>query len=1329
MQQRTLSPHLDPNMASHSITGEGFQKSLDKFRQRLSPEQRNRFSLSSLDDVKFEIQSIQERLGPDKNLRSFQRMKRFLEGMEQLEKLVQIFLNTSEVVAFVWGPIKLALMVASARVENLERLLGVYNEIGEVLNGVGKYDRLFKYYPDYRKVLEIYFYDILEFHYQVLNTFAKPSWKTALDYVWPAFKTKFEPIIESLRRHRELLTDEKSTVILEEVQHAHSILQDIRSRLERLQQGINNQARELRERILKQKENVRTKLRPRDYIEDHRLALNRRVVSSSGNWILADPKFKAWLHGGAAAERILYINGMPGSGKTILVSTIIDHLSRSRQTNNNHHTVLFFYFSDEGGNEASNAKADMFRALLMQLMDQDDTILEYLDQKFAGLADSDIRRESFLEESLGYCINKQSEISILIDALDESKKGSGGGLNSIVTWIQEVITVAAVQGIHVRFLVSGQRDGLVDQSLSLYLSIHLDGTDQHKDDIRNYVSLKASGIRTRFKLNASEETNIVCKVVEAAQGMFLYARVVLENLFSQPSIAHFRGELSRENFPTELGQAYERVAIRIFDRLHEAMRWSAVRILAWVATSGRPLRRREIQARFCIQPSDSSCEFEERMLDSFKTTCGSLVDVEPCEQYPDSEHEQIVRIVHPTAGKYLAQSRRILPFQEHADAAIYFSRYLTSHPFQGSVAKGEIQTIALTGYYALQDYACAFWHHHVILALSPPSDISPEFMETVVRCAEALILISQPEPSWTSPLDNLTATEGINLREGLIRTTNELSHISTEGSLLSQKIERIRSVIESIHHEVKFSDGTTIDAFKELHGPLRFKCPKVKCHHFATGFGKREERDDHVREHERPFRCSQLGCPARTTGFPSSRLLAGHIRYFHNSDPVPLFPKRGTSATIHRAVASGDLEAVKDFHRAGVSLLSPEKKKGGLTPLQLSITNGHLNICAYILEQNPSLANFWLLPKTSTWDWITSQTYSPLKEALRTDDIHLFETLKYSSGSQFSLDRLCDIVPAIVAYGSISILGGISDDFSSWKAIASEFISARSWEGICDCCKAVSQTSSDSLMKQTAIVHEFLAKLFPSFCKPGRKPPQRAFFTPERSESITNALNFLYLDKSWSLLSISISSRAYAVAECALDLIDMVDQTNASYAVEIRFLRQLVLKVEEDKDWMKLRMRNLAERLITATGITETNTVDAYGDLPLHDAINGGNLSCAEVLIPVTINLDQRSRSYDCTSLELAGMHNHRSIVKLLIESNRVDLTQNLQSQLGTPTLKYRGGKWYLNKDAIFDRSRDPNQDDLPICDYVPPEQESPLEPLSDTAPLEPLSDTTPLNL
>lgn len=157
-----------------------------------------------------------------KKLRSLRRISHFIEAMGQIEQLVQIFLNVSNVVAFVWGPIKLSLLLVAARVESLECLLDTYVEVGEIIPSLQQYDQLFKAAPCVLEVLEKYFCDILEFHQNALSVFARPAWTKFFDATWKTFKTNFKPILESLRRHRALLHDLKLDAACLEIQVSRS---------------------------------------------------------------------------------------------------------------------------------------------------------------------------------------------------------------------------------------------------------------------------------------------------------------------------------------------------------------------------------------------------------------------------------------------------------------------------------------------------------------------------------------------------------------------------------------------------------------------------------------------------------------------------------------------------------------------------------------------------------------------------------------------------------------------------------------------------------------------------------------------------------------------------------------------------------------------------------------------------------------------------------------------------------------------------------------------------------------------------------------------------
>ena len=79
-----------------------FQGALKRMVDSLSPAEKEDFQFTTLEDVHLEIAKIQEAQGSERRLRNLPRIKGFLEAMEQFGKVVEVFLNVSDVVAFVW---------------------------------------------------------------------------------------------------------------------------------------------------------------------------------------------------------------------------------------------------------------------------------------------------------------------------------------------------------------------------------------------------------------------------------------------------------------------------------------------------------------------------------------------------------------------------------------------------------------------------------------------------------------------------------------------------------------------------------------------------------------------------------------------------------------------------------------------------------------------------------------------------------------------------------------------------------------------------------------------------------------------------------------------------------------------------------------------------------------------------------------------------------------------------------------------------------------------------------------------------------------------------
>ena len=77
-----------------------FQKALDEFRSDLAREAEDEFNCTTLEDLQRCILEIQKK--HDRKSKNMNRLKTLLEAMEQYGKVVEVCLNTTNVLAFVW---------------------------------------------------------------------------------------------------------------------------------------------------------------------------------------------------------------------------------------------------------------------------------------------------------------------------------------------------------------------------------------------------------------------------------------------------------------------------------------------------------------------------------------------------------------------------------------------------------------------------------------------------------------------------------------------------------------------------------------------------------------------------------------------------------------------------------------------------------------------------------------------------------------------------------------------------------------------------------------------------------------------------------------------------------------------------------------------------------------------------------------------------------------------------------------------------------------------------------------------------------------------------
>lgn len=81
-----------------------FRKAIDVFKTRsdLSTKQLLDMQMTSLPDLQNALAQLQSKQQSSRTMRYMKRLQPFLEAMEQYSSVINIFANTSDIVAFIW---------------------------------------------------------------------------------------------------------------------------------------------------------------------------------------------------------------------------------------------------------------------------------------------------------------------------------------------------------------------------------------------------------------------------------------------------------------------------------------------------------------------------------------------------------------------------------------------------------------------------------------------------------------------------------------------------------------------------------------------------------------------------------------------------------------------------------------------------------------------------------------------------------------------------------------------------------------------------------------------------------------------------------------------------------------------------------------------------------------------------------------------------------------------------------------------------------------------------------------------------------------------------
>ncbi|KAI9766580.1 MAG: hypothetical protein M1840_006391 [Geoglossum simile] len=279
------------------------------------------------------------------------------------------------------------------------------------------------------------------------------------------------------------------------------------------------------------RQRVRSWLSVMDYATRRCAALSKRY-EGTGLWFLKSPEFARWQGEG---QKTLFCPGVPGAGKTIMSSIVVEHLSEkfSNKKFREHGTAVAFLSCGDGVRCEQKA-VDLLSALLEQLVLTLPLVPEPVKHLYDAYHCCETRPSfSEISKALLATVGHFSRVFIIIDALDEYED-DGDTRKELLSAIRDIQNL--------RLMVTSRETANIAEEFrgDIRLDVRSD------EDIRNYLKLHlAEGefISTAVARDPDIPETIINTIVAKADGSFRLAREFLRSLHDQPTLGDIRAAL------------------------------------------------------------------------------------------------------------------------------------------------------------------------------------------------------------------------------------------------------------------------------------------------------------------------------------------------------------------------------------------------------------------------------------------------------------------------------------------------------------------------------------------------------------------------------------------------------------------------------------------------------------------------------------------------------------------------------------------------------------------------------------------------------------------
>jgi hypothetical protein len=451
----------------------------------------------------------------------------------------------------------------------------------------------------------------------------------------------------------------------------------------------------------------------------------------TAEWLFRDLKFEAWVSSpdttnpkiGSHSKAMIWVQGLsrlrsvqlianrwmagnPGWGKTVVAASTIEEIGSRHTSNGSNPIVCYYFFNQQDLANGSSARLAAYRAINSQIFQHCHQTEEIYDiYALANDGSNSTASGHELLDLLNMTIPLLSDLYLILDGLDE--------LNDVDVFMADIRTLCENSSLKVMLFsrphVASLRD-VLESEQTITMSRGTMNTD-----IRVFVrhQINVLGQQNRFPQNA-DLSLVEEKIVEQADGMFLWARLMISYLNSPALTKSQRMSIIFNTTPVGLQQMYDRILSQITS-MDDASKQLATTIFSWIAYAREDLSADEISDVVGSEAEDEDSSERKEYIDrAVIVVCCGLIE---------KRQNGTLRFIHLTAKEHLLTqslgkgSTLILSSLEaHIEIARRCLSYLLfsvpAQPLSGRLSVAADYR-SLRCQYPLLSYSATHWPRHL----------------------------------------------------------------------------------------------------------------------------------------------------------------------------------------------------------------------------------------------------------------------------------------------------------------------------------------------------------------------------------------------------------------------------------------------------------------------------------------------------------------------------------------------------------------------------------------------------------------------------------------